>query len=256
MAYLSNGLHNHHHMTPLPGGHGSPGGTRTKTPAVHFGATTTVTIPAAAAPPDVPTSLVSELLAALPSRRAAAWPLARRPSLELLTNPPQRITSALDAVPAPAETPGHVQAAARDLTSGPAVNSRLNAIIMSYLKQQYRQACMAAPTPMATQPPMSLLKPFHMPAATRLLEAPFNMAARAARRAEAGGFGGTSGRRLDRHFAYSRFRLLKSYREDGTTTLQCCAFLRGFSMLAAGNHLGELQVRVAGAGWWSGAGWV
>ncbi len=187
--------------------------------------------------------MVAELLAGMPSRRpavASGRSLSRRPSLEL--PPPLRITSALEAAPAPAEAPPHVRAAARELPGGPAVDSALHTIVTSFLKQQYRAACMAAPTPMATQPPMSLLRPFAMPAASRALEAPYNLAARGARRAAWGGHGGPGGRRLDRHFAYSRFRLLKAYREDEATTLQCCAFVRGASLLVAGNHLGELQV--------------
>ena len=45
----------------------------------------------------------------------------------------------------------------------PAAGSRLSSIVMQYLRQQHRQACLQAPVPIATLPPLSLLAPSAIP---------------------------------------------------------------------------------------------
>lgn len=74
--------------------------------------------------------------------------------------------------------------------AGPPVNSRLGAIVTAYLRQQHRAACLTAAQPMSVVPPVSLLKPYSLPVATRPLNAPANVTLRLARQEVWGGFGG------------------------------------------------------------------
>jgi hypothetical protein len=74
--------------------------------------------------------------------------------------------------------------------SGPPVNSRLGAIVTAYLRQQHRAACLTAAQPVSVVPPVSLLKPYSLPVATRPLSAPANVTLRLTRQQVWGGFGG------------------------------------------------------------------
>lgn len=74
--------------------------------------------------------------------------------------------------------------------AGPPVNSRLGAIVTAYLRQQHRAACLSAAQPVSVVPPVSLLKPYSLPVATRPLNAPANVTLRLARQEVWGGFGG------------------------------------------------------------------
>jgi hypothetical protein len=74
--------------------------------------------------------------------------------------------------------------------AGPPVNSRLGSIITAYLRQQHRAACLTAAQPVSVVPPVSLLKPYSLPVATRPLSAPANVTLRLARHEVWGGFGG------------------------------------------------------------------
>lgn len=67
--------------------------------------------------------------------------------------------------PEPPELPRHLEAAIREVRAlaGPPAQSKLHSIVMSYLKQQHRQACMQAAAPTATLPPIPLSKPYMLP---------------------------------------------------------------------------------------------
>lgn len=80
------------------------------------------------------------------------------------------------------------------LPIGPPVNSRLGAIVTAYLRQQHRAACLTAAQPVSVVPPVSLLKPYSLPVATRPLNAPANVTLRLARQEVWGGFGGRGAR--------------------------------------------------------------
>lgn len=73
---------------------------------------------------------------------------------------------------------------------GPPVNSRLGGIVSAYLRQQHRAACLASPQPLSVVPPVSLLKPYSLPVASRPLQAPANVTLRRARQEVWGAFGG------------------------------------------------------------------
>lgn len=101
----------------------------------------------------------------------------------------------------------HVEAACREVAvvAGLQAPSKLNSIVMSYLRQQHRQACMQPHAiPVAVLPPVPLSKQYQLPTATRASDAPANAAARMARRELVGVHGGRCGARGDRHFVYSR----------------------------------------------------
>lgn len=60
----------------------------------------------------------------------------------------------------------------------------------AYLRQQHRAACLTAAQPVSVVPPVSLLKPYSLPVATRPLSAPANVTLRLSRQQVWGGFGG------------------------------------------------------------------
>ena len=63
------------------------------------------------------------------------------------------------------------------------------------------------------------------PQATRALDAPYNVTKRLCRRELLGGHGGRGGARADTQLIYSRFRPLRTFRDDGALTL-CAAFVQ------------------------------
>lgn len=60
----------------------------------------------------------------------------------------------------------------------------------AYLRQQHRAACLTAAQPVSVVPPVSLLKPYSLPVASRPLNAPANVTLRLSRQQVWGGFGG------------------------------------------------------------------
>ncbi|KAG2501358.1 hypothetical protein HYH03_001148 [Edaphochlamys debaryana] len=231
-------------------------------PAAAAGAAAAAT-PAAAAAGSNPLapSGPNPLLANLPSRKppaaaaAAAAGLKRHSSnstaaavaaLAAATSPTAAAAGGCGGGPAaasePQELPAHVEAAARDLSylmSRPPPLTKLHAIVQSYLRQQHRQAVMHCAVPTAMLPPIPLSRPYVMPQATHAMDAPSNVARRVARREGLGGHGGRGGARADRHFLYSRFRPLRTFRDDGSLAL-CAAFVQGWRSLIVGCHGGEL----------------
>lgn len=185
------------------------------------------------------------LLANLPCRRLHSC-LRRSCSLE--TTPPVKETPLSEAVVEPRALPVHIQAAAKEVATGSLVPSKLHNIIISYLRQQHRQACLNSSTPVATIPPMPLLKPYVMPHATRFTEAPTNLALRLSRREGCGDAGGRNGARLQRHYIHSRFKLNKYIRQDGGSLIQCGTFLPDTDHFCVGTDMGELRVLVASTG--------
>ncbi|KAF6254728.1 hypothetical protein COO60DRAFT_1703166 [Scenedesmus sp. NREL 46B-D3] len=189
----------------------------------------------------------SPLLTNLPCRQPgkAGGGLVRRLSggVEL----PQRMTPIAEAAPEPKPLPLHVQVAARDVMTGPPVNSRLGGIVSAYLRQQHRAACLASPQPVSVVPPVSLLKPYNLPVASRPLQAPANVTLRRARQEVWGGFGGRGGAAATRRLVWSRFRLNQTLRDDGPL-LTACAFLRGFELLVVGTATGEVRLHDAYSG--------
>ncbi|KAG1680099.1 hypothetical protein FOA52_000212 [Chlamydomonas sp. UWO 241] len=149
----------------------------------------------------------------------------------------------------PTDLPRHLEAAIREVrkTAGAPANSKLHSIVMSYLKHQYRQACMHAAAPTSTLPPIPLSKPYALPAASRALDAPMNAAARLSRRDLDGMHGGAGGARAQRQYVYSRFRQVQVVRDD-SCVVTSVAFLGNADMIAAGGHTGEIRIIDANAG--------
>ncbi|WIA37199.1 hypothetical protein OEZ86_014151 [Tetradesmus obliquus] len=160
---------------------------------------------------------------------------------------PQRMTPIAEAAPEPKPLPLHVQVAARDVMTGPPVNSRLGGIVSAYLRQQHRAACLASPQPLSVVPPVSLLKPYSLPVASRPLQAPANVTLRRARQEVWGAFGGRGGAAATRRLVWSRFRLNQTLRDDGPL-LTSAAFLRGFELLVVGTAAGEVRLHDAYSG--------
>ncbi|XP_078428477.1 DDB1-CUL4 associated factor 1 isoform X2 [Wolffia australiana] len=156
----------------------------------------------------------------------------------ILTPPPKRI-STLDSsafrTPIP-ESPAAFSAPSLD---APAVAERvtLDSLVVQYLKHQHRQC----PAPITTLPPLSLLQPHMCPEPRRSLDAPVNVAARMSTRELDRRYGGGHGPRRDRQLVYSRFRPLRSCRDD-SALLTCVSFLGSAGRIAAGTHTGELKI--------------
>ncbi|KAL8171430.1 hypothetical protein V2J09_023234 [Rumex salicifolius] len=128
------------------------------------------------------------------------------------------------------------QGLSTDLQSGGTDRLSLDSIVVQYLKHQHRQC----PAPITTLPPLSLLHPHVCPEPRRSLDTPSNVTARLSTREYRSMYGGTHGNRRDRQFVYSRFRPMRSCRDDASTLLTSMTFLRD-SQLAAGFHTGELK---------------
>ncbi|XP_021658769.2 DDB1- and CUL4-associated factor homolog 1 isoform X2 [Hevea brasiliensis] len=114
----------------------------------------------------------------------------------------------------------------------------LDSLVVQYLKHQHRQC----PAPITTLPPLSLLHPHVCPEPKRSLDAPSNVTARLGTREFRSIYGGVHGNRRDRQFVYSRFRLLRTCRDDADALLTCITFLGDSSHIAVGSHTGELKI--------------
>lgn len=129
---------------------------------------------AAAAPAAAAPGGANPLLQGLPSRKPPAAPTATAVAALKRHSSASTAAAAAEAAatstPAPAaaaaaELPPHVAAAARELQalSRPPVLSKLHAVVMSYLRQQHRQAVMSSAVPTACLPAIPLAKPYVMP---------------------------------------------------------------------------------------------
>ncbi|XP_048228227.1 DDB1- and CUL4-associated factor homolog 1 isoform X2 [Ricinus communis] len=114
----------------------------------------------------------------------------------------------------------------------------LDSLVVQYLKHQHRQC----PAPITTLPPLSLLHPHVCPEPKRSIDAPSNVTARLGTREFRSIYGGVHGNRRDRQFVYSRFRLLRTCRDDADALLTCITFLGDSSHLGVGSHTGELKI--------------
>jgi hypothetical protein len=85
--------------------------------------------------------------------------------------------------------------------SEPTVTSTLDSMVTQYLKQQHR----LCPAPITTLPPLSLHYNHVCPEPRRPLDAPANTSARILARQWSPKFGGTGGRRQEKHLVYSRW---------------------------------------------------
>lgn len=125
-----------------------------------------------------------------------------------------------------------------DLQSGGSTERlTLDSIVAQYLKHQHRQC----PAPITTLPPLSLLHPHFCPEPKRSPDAPLNLTARLTTREYKTTYGGINGNRRDRQFIYSRYRSLRTCRDNSSSLQTSMAFLKD-SLLAIGFHSGELKI--------------
>ena len=113
----------------------------------------------------------------------------------------------------------------------------LDAIVTEYLMNQHALCKM----PMVTCPQFDLFTPHKCPDAKSKSAAPVNFAMRSTRRSLYPPYGGTDGARMDRKLIYSRFRPVRTYRND-TETFTCCAFSPCEQFIMIGNQAGELKL--------------
>lgn len=124
-----------------------------------------------------------------------------------------------------------------DPQSGNNERATLDSLVVQYLKHQHRQC----PAPITTLPPLSLLHPHVCPEPSRALDAPFNTAGRLSTREFRTQYGGMHGHRRDRQFVFSRFRPLRTCRDD-PVLLTSITFLGSYTRIATGSHAGELKI--------------
>ena len=124
-----------------------------------------------------------------------------------------------------------------------AVGSRLSTIVLQYLRQQHKAACMSARQPVSTLPPLSLVHPNTLPQAQHMLDASKSTTRRMLE-GQVAPFGGIGGRRQHRHFVYGRFRHRRSIRDrqDGTAVLKSCSFMAGGEKLLVGTLAGQVRL--------------
>lgn len=137
--------------------------------------------------------------------------------------------------------PAHTLACISEFSSGPPAGSRLNGIVMNYLKHQHRQACMQCPTPVSVLPPVSLLRPHSLPEAKRPLDASKNIVRRCAMAQLGFQHGGWGGAQLTRHQIFSKFYCKMSLRED-EVLFSCCSYIKSLGTLVVGTNTGDLRV--------------
>lgn len=113
----------------------------------------------------------------------------------------------------------------------------LDAIVTEYLMNQHA----LCKTPMVTCPQFDLFQPHKCPDAKSKNTAPANFALRVQKRAIHPRFGGLDGARMDRKLVYSRFRPVRTFRND-SETFTCCAFSPCEQFLMIGNQTGELKL--------------
>ena len=113
----------------------------------------------------------------------------------------------------------------------------LDAIVTEYLMNQHA----LCKTPMVTCPQFDLFQPHKCPDAKSKNTAPTNFAVRVQKRAIHPRFGGLDGARMDRKLVYSRFRPVRTFRND-SETFTCCAFSPCEQFLMIGNQTGELKL--------------
>lgn len=114
----------------------------------------------------------------------------------------------------------------------------LDSLVVQYLKHQHWQC----PAPITTLPPLSLLQPHVCPEPKESLDAPLNVTARLGNRECRSMHGGVHGNCRDRQFIFSRFRPLRTCKDDTGALLTCIAFLGDSSHVAVGSHSGELKI--------------
>ena len=127
---------------------------------------------------------------------------------------------------------------------GCGVKSKLDSIMTTYLRAQHRQCTV----PIAACAPFSLLEPHACVEPRHLLDAPKNLSHRLARREWLNPRGGAGGRTRDRHFVFSRFRPLRTLRDEGTVLTAAAFTGSGGDRILTGSHEGELRLFDTGDG--------
>eukprot|EP01135_Chromosphaera_perkinsii_P008746 Nk52_evm79s1444 gene=Nk52_evmTU79s1444 len=110
----------------------------------------------------------------------------------------------------------------------------LSGIVTHFLRDQHADCT----HPVSTLPPFSLDGKHKCPEPKYFQKAPTNMASRVMRHQITPRFGGMSGRKLTRKLVYSRFRPLRSFRDD-MSVMTCSAFVE--DSLLVGTHFGDIQ---------------
>lgn len=114
----------------------------------------------------------------------------------------------------------------------------LDEIVTQYLRGQHA----ACANPIAVLPPFSLVQPHQCPTPMRAGAASVNIARRLAQRQAMPPFGGLGGRQRLRHYIYSRFRPVATFRDEAReTNLTCCTFSDQGRVLVAGAQNGHVM---------------
>ncbi|XP_071500880.1 DDB1- and CUL4-associated factor 1-like [Diadema antillarum] len=118
----------------------------------------------------------------------------------------------------------------------------LDLIVSQYLREQHAHCS----NPVVACPSFSLLEPHQCPEPKFRQNAPINATSRVFRRAINPAHGGRDGARCSRHFVYSRFHPIQTFRDaEEDSWFTCCAFSKHSNpkdrFLWMGNYAGELK---------------
>ncbi|ESO82730.1 hypothetical protein LOTGIDRAFT_184499, partial [Lottia gigantea] len=114
----------------------------------------------------------------------------------------------------------------------------LDKIVTEYLRKQHA----LCPNPVVTCPPMSLFSPHQCPEPRGRTTAPANFTMRLLNRPIFPKHGGLRGSRFDRKFIYSRFRPVKTYKDNDDDGFACCALTPCERYLLLGTFSGEIKM--------------
>ncbi|XP_054751172.2 DDB1- and CUL4-associated factor 1-like [Lytechinus pictus] len=118
----------------------------------------------------------------------------------------------------------------------------LDLIVSQYLREQHAHCS----NPVVACPSFSLLEPHQCPEPKFRQNAPINATSRLFRRLIYPAHGGRDGARCSRHFVYSRFHPMQTFRDtEDDSWFTCCAFSKHLhpkdQFLWLGNYAGELK---------------
>ncbi|XP_069101399.1 DDB1- and CUL4-associated factor 1-like isoform X2 [Argopecten irradians] len=115
----------------------------------------------------------------------------------------------------------------------------LDKIVTEYLRKQHA----LCRNPVSTCPQMSLFQPHRCPEARGKRSAPTNFTSRYFKSQIQPRFGGLDGASANYKFIYSRFRPIKTFKDDGDSMgYTCCAFLPAKQNLMLGSYAGDLKM--------------
>lgn len=190
-------------------------------------------------PPTAPTTAATSVTSTPPP---TVLPETPRPTFSLRKHRTPVIKVFSDQPKAPALQKPHHQPQPSPLTKKmdtavvPSKAVTLESIVTEYLRKQHA----LCKNPIVICPPFDLFTPHRCPEPLNRNSAPLNLAKRIGHRQIEPRFGGLNGRKFDRKCIYSKFRPVKTYRDENNISFTACAFSYVDTYLFCGTASGEM----------------